>query len=103
MPTLESSDDKPSLQGFKLEGPLVFETVSGMVDSLPTDVDKLVIDLSKVTEVDSSALALFLEWQRIAESRNVSLEFINWSENMKSLLNLYNLNPILTDASPASQ
>ena len=99
---MESSNEKPSLQGFKLEGPLVFETVPGMVNALPDDVDKLVIDLSKVTEVDSSALTLFLEWQRIAESRSVSLEFINWSENMKSLLNLYNLNPILAAGSATS-
>lgn len=87
---------------FQINGPLVFETVASLVRALPDDVDNLYIDLSKVTEADSSALALFLEWQREAESRRIKLKFINWPESLRSLLDLYCLEPILMTESNQS-
>ncbi len=50
---------------------------------------ELLVDLAAVTEVDSSALSLLLEWQREARGRNVRLAYCNLSENLKSLAALY--------------
>jgi len=96
MPDTESSGSGQSVDVFQLSGPLVFETVTNLVDSLPDEKGKLTIDLGKVSEADSSALSLFLEWQRQSESRGVALEFINWPNNLKSLHDLYNLSPVLS-------
>ena len=95
MSELETMDEIQSQQRFKVKGPLVFETVASLVSSLPRDVDHLLIDLGAVTEADSSALTLFLVWQRQAEARKISLTYVNWPENMKLLLDLYNLDEIL--------
>ena len=95
MPELETPDVVQTGERFQITGPLVYETVAGLAGSLPNVTDSLQIDLAKVTEADSSALTLFLEWQRQAESRQIKLDFVNWPENLKSLLHLYNLEPIL--------
>ena len=76
---------------FKLEGPLVFETVASLFESLPKKAVNIRIDLQGVTELDSSALALFLHWQRQAQALGANLQFLNASDNLNSLITLYNL------------
>jgi len=95
MPEYETPGVIQAEERFQITGPLVFETVAVLAGSLPDAADSLQIDLGKVTEADSSALTLFLEWQRQAKSRQIKLKFINWPGNLKSLLDLYNLEPIL--------
>ena len=51
--------------------------------------DDLVVDLSEVTEVDSSAVSMLLEWLRMAQARNQQIHFINLPENLTSLVQLY--------------
>ena len=45
------------------------------------DRTDLIIDFEQVTEVDSSAVSMLLEWQREALKNNQKLCFFNISEN----------------------
>lgn len=53
------------------------------------DQNNLVIDLTHVTEVDSSAVSMLLEWQRKAQKDNRQIYFTNMPENLKNLTQLY--------------
>lgn len=53
------------------------------------DRDGVVVDLSQVEEVDSSAVSLVLEWLREAQRNKRKLSFINLPDNLKSLATLY--------------
>lgn len=47
------------------------------------------IDLSTVTTVDSSAVAILLSWQRAARARGLALRFGALPANLQSLADLY--------------
>jgi len=49
----------------------------------------LEVDLSGVTEADSSAIALIFEWLRRAYSRKATLVFTNLPADLTSLATLY--------------
>ena len=60
------------------------------------DRDELVIDLTQVTEVDSSAICMLLEWQRQANRRNWRMCFANMPHNLKSLAQLYGVAELIS-------
>jgi len=49
----------------------------------------LEIDLAAVSDVDSSAVSLLLEWVRQAHEHNASLVFVNLPKNLLILAELY--------------
>ena len=49
----------------------------------------MVIDLTAVTEVDSTALSVLFEWRRAAREKNLQVSFRNLPDSMKSLAALY--------------
>jgi len=51
--------------------------------------DGLVVDLSQLEDVDSSAVSLLLEWLREAQRNQRKLRFANLPDNLKSLATLY--------------
>ena len=53
------------------------------------------IDLSQAEDLDSSALAVILAWQRAAAKRGVRLGFDAVPESLRSLANLYRLDALL--------
>lgn len=55
----------------------------------------LAFDLAGVTEVDSSALSLLLEWGRAAQGAGRNVAFCNLPENLKSLAALYGVLELL--------
>ncbi|CAE6517703.1 Phospholipid transport system transporter-binding protein [Nitrosomonas nitrosa] len=59
------------------------------------DDDHLVVDLSEVTEVDSSAVSMLLEWLRMAQHRDQQLHFKNLPENLASLVQLYGVSDFI--------
>ena len=78
-----------------LTGALSFETLPTVLaeteryaarDDIP---DRLAIDFSAVTGVDSSAVALLLEWRRQAAARGKRLEYVNLPANLLALAQLY--------------
>jgi phospholipid transport system transporter-binding protein len=82
----------------KLEGPLTLENIVAVLEEserqLPA-AEKIVVDLAGVTEVDSSAVSLLLEWRRAALRDKRKLEFVNLPENLKSLAQLYGVIELL--------
>jgi len=78
-----------------LEGALTFESVPGVIArsteyaARPDFPARLTIDFSKVTSVDSSAVALLLDWLRQAKARGTSLQFVNLPASLLALARLY--------------
>lgn len=71
-----------------LAGALVFDTVPDALSrSLAVLVASgpLVVDFGGVTHADSAALALIVEWRRIAEGRGVTLELLNLPPQLRAL------------------
>lgn len=55
------------------------------------DGQPIVIDLDKVTEVDSTIISMLLEWLRAARKKGCQLQFINLPANLESLIQLYGI------------
>jgi phospholipid transport system transporter-binding protein len=58
--------------------------------------EKLVVNLSRVEAVDSSAVSVLLQWSRLAREKGVQLTFINLPPNLRSLANLYDVDEVLS-------
>ncbi len=78
-----------------LKGDLSYETIPGVLaesveyaerSDLP---ERLTIDFAAITGVDSSAVALLLEWRRQALRRGKTLIFANLPANLMALAELY--------------
>jgi phospholipid transport system transporter-binding protein len=78
-----------------IQGELSFETIPAVLAETaefaarPDIPDQLVIDFAGITGVDSSAVALLLEWRRMAEQRKKKLSFANLPANLLELAVLY--------------
>jgi len=57
-----------------------------------------VVDLSEVTEVDSAAVSLLLDWQRHARASGTSVHFANLGESISSLIDLYGVEELISPA-----
>ena len=85
----------------ELEGALSFETVPGVLArtaeyaARPDVPARLTIDFAKVTAVDSSAVALLLDWLRQAKARGLALEFVNLPAALLSLARLYGVSDLI--------
>jgi phospholipid transport system transporter-binding protein len=85
----------PPAEVLQLTGALSFETVPDVLaDSerfaaRPDLPERLTIDFSAITGVDSSAVALLLEWRRLALAHGKVLEFVNLPANLMALAELY--------------
>jgi phospholipid transport system transporter-binding protein len=84
-----------------LEGALTLGTITGLAGAVQEHMQQgvKVIDFRGVTEVDSSAVALALEWLRGAEEGNVGLRFANLPVAMQNLAKLYGVSELLQPAS----
>ena len=72
----------------KVVGPMNIDSVSGLlIQSAGMLAGVSAVDLSGVTEADSSAVSLLLEWRRQAQSD--VLRFTNLPPALKSLAALY--------------
>ena len=85
----------PADEVLNLTGALSFETLPAVLaqsaaftsrHDLP---DRLTIDFSGINAVDSSAVALLLEWRREAQRLGKVLEFANLPQNLLALASLY--------------
>jgi phospholipid transport system transporter-binding protein len=94
---------KPPGEVLALEGALSFETMpavlaqSAAYAAQPDLPEQLTIDFSAITGVDSSAVALLLEWRRQAQQRSKTLEFVNLPANLMSLARLYGVEELILE------
>ena len=85
----------------RLQGPLSFESLprvlaeSDAYEAKPDLPDRLTIDFAGVTAVDSSAVALLLEWRRRALAHKKELAFVNLPVNLLSLAELYGVTELI--------
>ena len=81
-----------------VEGPVTLENIVAVLEESRRELpaaEKVVVDLGGVTEVDSSAVSLLLEWRRAALREKRKLEFVNLPDNLKSLAQLYGVTELL--------
>ena len=81
----------------RVTGPLTMQTVPELSEAVEEHfrAGANQIDFSDVTEVDSSAVALMLEWQRLAARSNISLRLRNLPVAMINLSNLYGVSELV--------
>ena len=97
----DASGAAPRSEVLKLEGPLSFESLprvlaeSAAYEAKPDLPDRLTIDFSGVTAVDSSAVALLLEWRRRALAHGKQLVFENLPANLLELAELYGVTDLI--------
>ena len=78
-----------------LSGELSFDTIPQVLEesaayAARTDLpERLTIDFGAITGVDSSAVALLLDWRRMAAKRGKTLVFVNLPANLIALAELY--------------
>jgi len=80
-----------------VQGPV---TVNNVVSLLAQGAERftgkrVVVDLSGVTEVDSSALSMLLEWRREAVRNGREILYRNLPASLKSLADLYGVTELL--------
>ena len=83
-----------------VRGPI---NVSNVVALLAQGKDRftaseVTVDLAGVTEVDSTAVSLLLEWRREAARNGRRIEFLNLPANLTSLAKLYGVIELLGQA-----
>jgi phospholipid transport system transporter-binding protein len=88
-------NDRAAGEVLRLTGALDFESLPAVLAeseqyTARTDLpQRLTIDFAAITAVDSSAVALLLEWRREALARGKQLIFVNLPANLLALAELY--------------
>jgi phospholipid transport system transporter-binding protein len=84
-----------------LEGAVTLNTVAALAVAVEEHLRQgaRVVDFASVTEVDSAAIALALEWLRQAEESKTALRFANLPAAMQNLAKLYGVSELLQSAS----
>lgn len=82
---------------FVLEGPVTMANVQAVLAEGERAFDgaEVQVDLAGVTEVDSSAVSLLLEWSRQAARKGQRLAFRNPTANLRSLAALYGVSDLV--------
>ena len=80
-----------------LQGPININNVMALLaqGSGLFTAPQMTLDLSAVTEVDSSAVSLLLEWARAGLDKGQPLRFINLPTNLTSLAQLYGVTDLI--------
>jgi phospholipid transport system transporter-binding protein len=88
-------------ESLRIDGALTLATVPALAAAARDHLRQgaRVIDLHGVTEVDSSAVALALEWLRQAGESGSALRFTNLPVAMQNLAKLYGVSELLQPAS----
>jgi phospholipid transport system transporter-binding protein len=87
---------------YRPEGPINLNTVPSLSEILLTAAGPsgMVVNLSAVTEVDSSSLALLIAARRAVESAGGVFEVKEVPTAMRTLASLYGVNFIVDNATP---
>lgn len=60
------------------------------------DTGESLFDFHELTTVDSSTVAVLLAWQRAAQAKTISIQFLNAPTNLLNLAALYGVSELLT-------
>jgi phospholipid transport system transporter-binding protein len=80
-----------------VQGPITVDNVVSLLEQGREQLSaaSATIDLSGVTEVDSSALSLLLEWRRDGARSGRAIRFVKLPANLQSLAQLYGVTELL--------
>jgi len=80
-----------------LAGPVTLANVNALLEegARTFKAPSLTVDLAGVTEVDSTAVSLLLEWRRVAQREKRAIDYVNYPGNLKSLIQLYGVSDLL--------
>ena len=81
----------------KLTGAIVIDSVGKLLESgrARCAANDMTLDFSGATELDSSALALILEYRRTAEAAGKRLSVSNIPASLKTLADLYGVTDLI--------
>ena len=81
-----------------MHGPITINNATEVLAESATRFtgNNVVVDLAGVTEVDSAAVSLLLEWRRAAKRANRHIEFVNLPQSLRSLADLYGVSDLIT-------
>ena len=81
----------------QLAGPVTLANVNAVLaeGTRAFNAAALTVDLAGVTEVDSTAVSLLLEWRRAAQRDKRRIDYVNLPANLKSLIQLYGVGELL--------
>jgi phospholipid transport system transporter-binding protein len=84
----------------RVSGPLTLTTVEPILRdaSRRLDAPEISVDLSAVTDADSSAVGLLLAWVRAGAASGHRVRFENLPPNLKSLISLYDVGEFIPGA-----
>ena len=84
----------------RVRGPLTLTSVEPILRDASRLLDgpEISVDLSAVTEADSSAVGLLLAWVREAAASGRRVRFENLPPNLKSLISLYDVGEFIPGA-----
>lgn len=91
----------------QIDGALNFESMPRILEETAiytaqeTLPSCLAIDLAKVTDIDSSAVALLLHWRREATRLGKALRYVHLPQNLVTLAQLYGVDEMIH--SPSQQ
>jgi len=82
---------------YLIEGPVTLAGVSALLAEgvRSFEGNPVLVDLSGVTEADSSAISLMLEWTRSMHGSNRQIFFANLGESLVSIANLYGVTDLI--------
>jgi phospholipid transport system transporter-binding protein len=83
-------------------GPVTLANVANVLEEGRRHLDEGVrmVDLSEVTEIDSSLLAALLAWLRDSKAREREISFTNIPEGLQTIARLYGVDGLLPLAAP---
>ena len=82
---------------YLIEGPVTLADVSALLaeGNRTLEGSPVVVDFSGVTEADSSAISLMLEWTRRMHASNRQIWFTNLGGSVVSIANLYGVTDLI--------
>jgi phospholipid transport system transporter-binding protein len=82
-----------------VQGPMTLDNVVELLaeGNGQFTASEVTVDLAAVTEVDSAALSVLLEWRREAGRNGRAIRYLNLPANLKSLAELYGIIELLSE------
>ena len=86
-----------SLNRLEVSGAVTIDNVVAVAERgiVLFDREDLIIDLGQITNVDSSAVSVLLQWEREARRRNRQICFENVPLKLQSLIRLYGVSELI--------
>jgi phospholipid transport system transporter-binding protein len=81
-------------RSWSVEGDLTLETIPALLKQHPAPAGS--VNLAEVRRIDSAAVALLLEWQRLARGRSSEVRFRNVPQQVLAIAGVCGVQPLLS-------